>query len=61
VSDPTYVKSQIEDNPEWYLAWTLSEIQNDQAPIGWSKYIWIAKCLMASDVWKVRTTMKDSQ
>lgn len=52
--DPTYVKEQIEANPVWYLAWTLSEIQNDDAPIGWSKYISTARCLMASEAWKAR-------
>lgn len=49
MSDPTYSKSQIESNPTWYLAWTLSEIMNDGAPIGWSKYIWVAECLIKSE------------
>ena len=34
--DPTYVKEEIEANPEWHVAWVLSEILNDNAPIGWS-------------------------
>ena len=46
MSDPTYVKEEIDANPEWKLAFLLSEIMNDGAPLGWSKYIWIAKCLL---------------
>jgi hypothetical protein len=45
-NDPTYKKAEIEANPKWHLAWVLSEIQNDSAPIGWSRYIWIAECLL---------------
>ncbi len=44
--DPTYVKEDIEARPEWDLAYTLSEIQNDNAPIGWSMYVWVAECLL---------------
>lgn len=46
--DPTYVKEEIEANPVWQVAWVLSEIENDGAPIGWSKYIGTAKCLLAA-------------
>jgi hypothetical protein len=47
VSDPTYNRDEIAKNPEWQqLAFDLSEIQNDNAPIGWSKYIFVAKCLL---------------
>jgi hypothetical protein len=45
--DPTYVKADIEANPVWDLAFVLSEILNDGAPIGWSKYISTAECLLA--------------
>lgn len=45
--DPTYDKEEIRANPEWYLAFVLSEILNDGAPIGWSKYIGTAGCLLA--------------
>lgn len=48
MSDPTYVRKDIEANPVWQLAFSLSEIQNDNAPIGWGKYIWIAECLLAN-------------
>ena len=48
MSDPTYDKEQIANNPAWELAFTLSEIQNDSAPLGWGKYIWIAECLLAA-------------
>ena len=44
--DPTYVKEEIENNLEWNLAFVLSEMLNDSAPLGWSRYIWIAKALM---------------
>ena len=47
-TDPTYEREAIEKNPVWQLAFSLSEIQNDNAPIGWSKYIWIAECLLAN-------------
>lgn len=45
--DPTYNKEEIAANPEWQLAFDLSEIENDGAPLGWSRYIWKAKCLLA--------------
>ena len=43
MNDPTYIKAQINANPEWKLAWIFSEIDNDNAPIGWFKYIHLAK------------------
>lgn len=39
MDDPTYVKDEIQNNPIWKLAWTLSEVCNDNAPIGWGRYI----------------------
>lgn len=48
MADPTYQKEQIDANPVWQLAFSLSEIQNDNAPLGWGKYIWIAECLLAN-------------
>ncbi len=48
MSDPTYVRDEIDANPEWELAFTLSEIENDNAPIGWSRYISTAKNLLAN-------------
>lgn len=47
MSDPTYNKEEIAKNPAWQLAFDLSEIQNDGAPIGWGRYIWVAECLLA--------------
>lgn len=47
-NDPTYNTAEIEANLEWQLAFVLSEIQNDNAPIGWSKYISTARCLLAA-------------
>ena len=46
MADPTYDKTLITENPEWQLAFSLSEIQNDNAPIGWSGYIYAAHCLL---------------
>jgi len=37
--DPTYDKELINQNPVWKFAFELSEIENDLAPLGWSKYI----------------------
>jgi hypothetical protein len=48
MADPTYDREQIRANPIWDLAFVLSEIQNDAAPMGWSKYIWVAECLLAA-------------
>ena len=48
MSDPTYDPAQIKANPEWQLAFSLSEIENNNAPIGWGRYIWIARCLLAN-------------
>jgi hypothetical protein len=45
MSDPTYVKAEIDANPIWRTAFWLSEIHNDGAPIGWSRYIPIAESL----------------
>jgi hypothetical protein len=42
MNDPTYVKQEIDANPTWKLAWRLSELDNDDAPIGWGRYITIA-------------------
>jgi hypothetical protein len=44
--DPTYVREEIEAKPEWALAFSLSEIMNDDAPLGWSRYIFPARCLL---------------
>lgn len=48
MADPTYVRAEIDANPEWELAFTLSEIMNDNAPIGWWKYVSPARCLLAA-------------
>lgn len=37
--DPTYVRADIDANPIWKRAFYLSELENDNAPIGWSRYI----------------------
>lgn len=48
MADPTYVTEEIQANPEWELAFSLSEIDNDNAPIGWARYIPMALCLLAN-------------
>lgn len=52
MSDPTYDRKEILANPVWDLAFVLSEIQNDAAPVGWSKYILTAQCLL--DAFEIR-------
>lgn len=47
MSDPTYVKDLIDANPVWKLAFELSEFDNDNAPIGWSRYISMASLLLS--------------
>ena len=47
MTDPTYIREEIRANPVWDLAFVLSEIQNDGAPIGWGRYIGAAECLLA--------------
>lgn len=44
--DETYNLKEIEKNPVYKLAYWLSEVDNDNAPIGWSRYIFIAKCIL---------------
>lgn len=44
-ADPTYVQKDIEANPDWALAFLMSEIDNASAPIGWGKYIPLASSL----------------
>lgn len=44
--DPTYVASIIEANPAWSLAFRMSEVINDEAPLGWSRYIILAQWLL---------------
>jgi hypothetical protein len=37
--DPTYVRSEINAKPEWREAFRLSELYNENAPIGWSRCV----------------------
>lgn len=46
MTDPTYDRARIDADVVWELAFSLSEIMNDNAPIGWAKYIPIAECLL---------------
>jgi hypothetical protein len=47
MSDPTYDRTVIDADPVWKLAFVMSEIANDGAPIGWGKYIPLAHGLLA--------------
>lgn len=44
-TDPTYETDKIKANPAWEMAFTMSELENDNAPIGWGKYIPMAEAL----------------
>ncbi len=46
MNDPTYVPEEITSNPSWKLAFLMSEIDNDNAPVGWGRYIRIANGLL---------------
>lgn len=46
MTDPTYVQELININPVWKLAFFMSEIDNDNAPIGWGKYIILARAIL---------------
>lgn len=46
MADPTYRMDEINANPVWKLAFTISEIENDFAPIGWGDRIYLAETLM---------------
>ncbi len=45
--DPTYQREEIRKKPAWNLAFVISEVLNDSAPIGWAAYIPVAECLLA--------------
>lgn len=45
MADPTYVKAEIEANQTWSIAFMMSELLNDNAPIGWGRYIYAAEQL----------------
>lgn len=46
MDDPTYIKVQIEANPIWKFAFWMSEMDNDEAPIGWGRYIPLATWIL---------------
>lgn len=48
MNDPTYVTEEIDKNPEWKLAFYLSEVDNDNAPLGWFHYVPMAKYLLSA-------------
>lgn len=46
--DPTYDTNEIKKNEAWHVAWVLAQIKDDDAPIGWAKWIPTAECLLAT-------------
>lgn len=46
--DPTYDASLIKADPAWELAFCMSEIDNDNAPLGWAAYIPLAQSLLSN-------------
>jgi len=43
MKDPTYDMAEISKNPAWAMAFIISECLNDNAPIGWSGFVWVAE------------------
>ena len=54
MNDPTYIMEEIKANLVWYIAWILSEHYNDNAPLGWSKYIPAANSIVSTFDVKVK-------
>lgn len=48
MSDPTYDQEEINKNKVWRVAFIMSELRNDNAPLGWSRYIPDATAVVAS-------------
>lgn len=49
MDDPTYNRAEIDKNPTWKIAFVISECLNDSAPLGWSKYIWVAEQIINNE------------
>jgi hypothetical protein len=45
-SDPTYNRDEIDANPVFKKAFELSELKNDNSPLGWGDYIPEAKKIL---------------
>jgi len=45
MNDPTYDRMEIDGDPTWKLAFVLSELDNDNAPLGWGEYISVARAI----------------
>lgn len=48
INSPTYDSKEIDENPIWELAFIISEILNDNAPLGWGQYIPLAESIIAN-------------
>ena len=44
--DPAVSKEQIESDPEYHIAWILSEHYNDSTPIGLCRYLGAARSIL---------------
>jgi hypothetical protein len=47
MNDPIYRSDLINADPIWKLAFELSEVDNDDAPLGWSAYVPMARHLLS--------------
>lgn len=45
--DPTYNKNMIDTDPIWKLAFEMSEMDNNYAPLGWGQYIHLATLIFS--------------
>jgi hypothetical protein len=58
--DPTYVQAEIDRNPVWALAFRLSEVDNDRAPLGWFQYLGLASWLLSTFDLKEKSSEPES-
>lgn len=47
MSDPTYDPEVLRTNGVWQIAFVISEMVNDAAPVGWSRFIPLANQVLA--------------
>ena len=61
MTDPTYNREEIKENSTWNISFIISECINDGAPIGWSKYIWIAEQILQSSNGQLEKLKQDKE
>ena len=47
MSDPTYDRKAINRKTTWKIAYLISEMTNDDAPVGWGRFIPVAEVIVA--------------